>query len=826
MMHVLKRDGRKESVKFDKITARIEKLCYGLSNLVDPTAVAMRVVQGVYDGVTTSELDNLAAEVAASLTVKHPDYAQLAARIAISNLHKNTEKSFSETMKLLYTYVNPKTGLDSPLIADDVYEVIEKNAALLDSTLIYDRDFGYDYFGFKTLERSYLLRINGKVAERPQHMLMRVSIGIHKDDLEAAFETYDLMSKRFFTHATPTLFNAGTPKPQMSSCFLLTAKDDSIDGIYDTLKQTAKISQSAGGIGLSVHHVRATGSYIRGTNGTSNGIVPMLRVFNDTARYVDQGGGKRKGSFAIYMEPWHADIFDFLDLKKNHGKEEMRARDLFYAMWIPDLFMERVEADTTWTLMCPNECPGLYDTYGAKFKALYEKYESEGKGRRTVKAREVWGKILEAQIETGTPYMLYKDAANEKSNQKNLGTIRSSNLCTEIMEYTSKDEVAVCNLASLALPMYVEEGKFNHQLLFDVTYKVTRNLNSVIDRNYYPVPEALNSNMRHRPVGLGVQGLADTFIKLRMPFTSPEARKLNQEIFETIYYAALCSSKDQAIKDGYYESYPGSPISEGKFQYNLWGVQDEELSGRWDWKALRAEILKHGVRNSLLLAPMPTASTSQILGNNECFEPYTSNIYTRRVLSGEFIVVNKHLLLDLVNLGLWNDDVKNELLRANGSIQDIDGIPANIKELYKTVWEMSMRDIIDMSAERGVFIDQSQSLNLFMENPNAGKLTSMHFYAWKKGLKTGMYYLRSKAASSAIKFTISKNSKAEVDAMEAAKQLTHNEAQATVTQPVLPQAEISDVNHVAMPKAPGTYTEDEMIACSIDNPEDCEACGS
>ena len=835
MMHVLKRDGRKESVKFDKITARIEKLCYGLSNLVDPTAVAMRVVQGVYDGVTTSELDNLAAEVAASLTVKHPDYAQLAARIAISNLHKNTEKSFSETMKLLYTYVNPKTGLDSPLIADDVYEVIEKNAELIDSTLIYDRDFGYDYFGFKTLERSYLLRINGKVAERPQHMLMRVSIGIHKDDLEAAFETYDLMSKKFFTHATPTLFNAGTPKPQMSSCFLLTAKDDSIDGIYDTLKQTAKISQSAGGIGLSVHHVRATGSYIRGTNGTSNGIVPMLRVFNDTARYVDQGGGKRKGSFAIYMEPWHADIFDFLDLKKNHGKEEMRARDLFYAMWIPDLFMERVEADTTWTLMCPNECPGLYDTYGAKFKALYEKYEAEGKGRRTIKAREVWGKILESQIETGTPYMLYKDAANEKSNQKNLGTIRSSNLCTEIMEYTSKDEVAVCNLASIALPMYVEDGKFDHQLLYDVTYKVTRNLNSVIDRNYYPVPEALNSNMRHRPVGLGVQGLADTFIKLRMPFTSPEARKLNKEIFETIYYAALCSSKDQAIKDGHYESFPGSPISEGKFQYNLWGLEDSDLSGRWDWKGLRTEVMKHGVRNSLLLAPMPTASTSQILGNNECFEPYTSNIYTRRVLSGEFIVVNKHLLLDLVNLGLWNDEMKNELLRANGSIQDIDGIPANIKELYKTVWEMSMRDIIDMSAERGVFIDQSQSLNLFMENPNAGKLTSMHFYAWKKGLKTGMYYLRSKAASSAIKFTVSKNTKSDVEPVVAAKQqIKDYEKETLITAPtagvkkevVQMVSAIEDVNQVIMPKGPGGYTEDEMIACSIDNPDDCEACGS
>lgn len=844
MMHVLKRDGRKESVKFDKITARIEKLCYGLSNLVDPTSVAMRVIQGVYDGVTTSELDNLAAEVAASMTVKHPDYAQLAARIAISNLHKNTEKSFSKTMELLYTYVNPKTNLEAPLIADDVYEIIQKNAELLDSTLIYDRDFSYDYFGFKTLERSYLLRINGKIAERPQHMLMRVSIGIHKEDIEAAIDTYNMMSKKYFTHATPTLFNAGTPKPQMSSCFLLTAKDDSIDGIYDTLKQTAKISQSAGGIGLSIHHVRATGSYIRGTNGTSNGIVPMLRVFNDTARYVDQGGGKRKGSFAIYMEPWHADIFDFLDLKKNHGKEEMRARDLFYAMWIPDLFMERVEADGEWTLMCPNECPGLYDTYGDAFKAKYEKYEAENKGRRTVKARDVWGKILEAQIETGTPYMLYKDAANEKSNQKNLGTIRSSNLCTEILEYTSPDEVAVCNLASIALPMYInEESKtFDHQLLYDITYKVTRNLNKVIDRNYYPIPEARNSNMRHRPVGLGVQGLADTFIKLRMPFTSAEARKLNKDIFETIYFASLTASKDIAKEEGAYETYEGSPISNGEFQFNLWGVNENSLSGRWDWKALRADIKASGVRNSLLLAPMPTASTSQILGNNECFEPYTSNIYTRRVLSGEFIVVNKHLLLDLVQLGLWNEDIKNELMRANGSIQHIDAIPDNIKELYKTVWEMSMRDIIDMAAERGIFIDQSQSLNLFMENPNAGKLTSMHFYAWKKGLKTGMYYLRSKAASSAIKFTVSKNAKPEVEPVVNTKEQvkTYEEKptpvatevnEAPAPAPVSAEvkeavASIDDVNQVAMPQAGQEYSAQEQISCSIDDPDGCIACGS
>ena len=650
MMRVLKRDGRKEAVKFDKITARIEKLCYGLSEYVDPVAVAKRVVDGVYDGVTTSELDNLAAETAASMTIKHPDYANLAARIAVSNLHKSTKKSFSETVTDLYEYINPETGKKAPLIADDVYEIIQSNAEYLDSQLIYDRDFSYDYFGFKTLERSYLLRMHGKIVERPQHMLMRVSIGIHKDDLEGALETYELMSKKYMTHATPTLFNAGTPKPQMSSCFLLTMKEDSIDGIYDTLKQTAKISQSAGGIGLSIHNIRATGSYIGGTNGTSNGIVPMLRVYNDTARYVDQGGGKRKGSFAIYVEPWHADIYEFLDLKKNHGKEEMRARDLFYAMWIPDLFMERVEKNEEWTLMCPNECPGLFDCHGQEFVDLYTKYESEGKGRRTVKAREVWAKIMESQIETGTPYMLYKDAANLKSNQQNLGTIRSSNLCTEILEYTSPDEVAVCNLASIALPMFVEDGNFDHQKLYDVTYKVTYNLNQVIDRNYYPVVEARNSNMRHRPVGLGVQGLADTFIKLRMPFDSEEAKALNKEIFETMYYAAVTSSKDQAIKDGTYETYEGSPISKGQFQHNLWGVKDEELSGRWNWQELREEVEKHGVRNSLLMAPMPTASTSQILGNNECFEPYTSNVYTRRVLSGEFIVVNKHLLNDLIEL--------------------------------------------------------------------------------------------------------------------------------------------------------------------------------
>ena len=814
-MFVIKRDGHKEPVMFDKITARIKKLCYSLNPLVDPVRVSMRVIEGLYDGVTTSELDNLAAEVSATMTTSHPDYATLAARISVSNLHKNTKKSFSETMADLYNYVNPRTGKKAPLLSDEVHKVIKKNAEKLDSTIIYNRDFNYDYFGFKTLERSYLLRLNGVVVERPQHMLMRVSVGIHYDDLDSAIDTYNLMSKKFFTHATPTLFNSGTPKPQLSSCFLLTMKEDSIDGIYDTLKQTAKISQSAGGIGLSIHNVRSTGSYISGTNGTSNGIVPMLRVFNDTARYVDQGGGKRKGSFAIYIEPWHSDIFDFLDLKKNHGKEEMRARDLFYAMWIPDLFMKRVESNEDWTLMCPNECPGLYDCHSEEFEKLYLNYEKEGKGRKTIKARELWEKILESQIETGTPYMLYKDACNRKSNQKNLGTIRSSNLCTEILEYTSKDEIAVCNLASIALPMFVNNNSFDHKELFNVTKRVTKNLNKVIDRNYYPVKEAENSNFRHRPIGLGVQGLADAFIKLRMPFTSDEAKALNQDIFETIYYAALTASMEEAQRDGTYKSFKGSPISKGEFQHNMWGVKDEDLSGRWDWAKLRKDIKKNGVRNSLLVAPMPTASTSQILGNNECFEPYTSNIYTRRVLSGEFIVVNKHLLEDLVKLGLWNEELKQELMKANGSIQHIDFIPQNIKDLYKTVWELSMKDIIDMARHRGYFIDQSQSLNLFMEGATMAKLTSMHFYAWKSGLKTGMYYLRTKSAVDAIKFTLDNTKKKEPvkETVDAAS------AVAAVPSP----AETAQI-----PVEPLTPEElKEMIAKSKGNQDDdCLMCGS
>jgi ribonucleoside-diphosphate reductase alpha chain len=815
-MFVVKRDGRKEPIMFDKITARIRKLNYGLNPLVDPVRVAMRVIEGLYDGVTTSELDNLAAEIAATMTTTHPDYAKLAARISVSNLHKNTKKSFSETMKDLYEYVNPRTGKKAPLLSDEVHKVIQKHADKLDSSIIYNRDFGYDFFGFKTLERSYLLKLNGNIVERPQHMLMRVSVGIHLDDIEAVLETYELMSKRYFTHATPTLFNSGTPKPQMSSCFLLTMKDDSIDGIYDTLKQTAKISQSAGGIGLSIHNIRATGSYIAGTNGTSNGIVPMLRVFNDTARYVDQGGGKRKGSFAIYVEPWHADIFDFLELKKNHGKEEMRARDLFYAMWTPDLFMKRVEENGEWTLMCPNECPDLYNVHGEEFDALYTQYEEEGRGRKTIKARDLWEKILESQIETGTPYMLYKDAANRKSNQKNLGTIRSSNLCTEILEYTSPDEVAVCNLASIALPMFIKDGAFDHQALFDVTVRVTKNLNRVIDRNFYPVKEAENSNFRHRPIGLGVQGLADAFILLRLPFTSDEAKQLNQDIFETLYYAAVTASAEEAKKEGPYQSYKGSPISKGEFQHNLWGIKDEELSGRWDWEKLRKTVKKQGVRNSLLVAPMPTASTSQILGNNECFEPYTSNIYTRRVLSGEFIVVNKHLLEDLVERGLWNEDMKQELMRNNGSVQNIEAIPQDLKELYRTVWEMSMKDIIDMSRQRGYFIDQSQSLNLFMEGATMAKLTSMHFYGWKSGLKTGMYYLRTKSAVDAIKFTLDNKAKAETPQVENKVEAQSVAAAAAGTSPSTVPVE---------PLSPQELKE--MLAQAKGNEDDdCLMCGS
>ncbi len=751
-MQVIKRNGKREEVSFDKITARVKKLVYGLSDHVNPIRISMKVIEGLYDGVSTSDLDNLAAETSATMAAIHPDYALLAARIAISNLHKNTNKSFSETMEALYQYVDPATYQKAGLISDSIIEIIRQHADQLDSAIIYDRDYSFDYFGFKTLERSYLLRMYGRVVERPQHMLMRAAVGIHGEDITSAIETYHLMSEKWFIHATPTLFNAGTPKPQLSSCFLLSMVDDSIQGIFETLSRCAKISQSAGGIGLSIHNIRATGSYIKGTGGTSNGIIPMLKVFNDTARYVDQGGGKRKGAFAVYLEPWHADIMEFLELKKNHGKEELRARDLFYALWIPDLFMERVKNNESWSLFCPNEAPDLYNTYGGEFEALYHKYEQEGKARKVVRAQDVWSAIIESQIETGTPYMLYKDAANKKSNQKNLGTIRSSNLCTEILEYTSADEVAVCNLASIALPKFVENGEFDHAKLYEITRVVTRNLNKVIDVNYYPIPEARKSNMRHRPIGIGVQGLADAFILMGYAFDSPEARKLNTEIFETIYYGAVTESNAIAQRDGAYESYEGSPASKGELQYDLWGV---EPGNRWNWTELKAKIKKYGLRNSLLLAPMPTASTSQILGNNECIEPYTSNIYTRRTLSGEYIVVNKHLLNDLIRLNLWDEDMKEMLIASNGSVQQIPGLPQELKERYKTVWEISQKAIIDMAADRGAFICQSQSLNLFVESPNMGKLSSMHFYAWQKGLKTGMYYLRSKAAVDPIKFTLS-----------------------------------------------------------------------
>ncbi|MCC7506546.1 MAG: ribonucleoside-diphosphate reductase subunit alpha, partial [Saprospiraceae bacterium] len=751
-MQVIKRSGRREEVSFDKITARLRKLTYNLdTNYVNLIEVSKKVIIGLYDGVTTVELDNLAAETAATMATIHPDYALLAARIAVSNLHKETEKSFSKVVNDLYHYIDPKTGERAGLIGDDTFRIVQKHKEKLDSALIFDRDFDFDYFGFKTLERSYLMRMNGKVVERPQHLFMRVAVGIHGENIDAAIETYNLMSERWFIHATPTLFNAGTPKPQLSSCFLLTMTEDSINGIFETLQRCALISQSAGGIGLSIHNIRATGAYIKGTGGTSNGIIPMLRVFNDTARYVDQGGGKRKGAFAIYLEPWHADVFEFLELKKNHGKEELRARDLFYAMWISDLFMERVKDDAEWSLFDPSEAQGLFDVHSGEFEALYHQYEQEGRARKVVKARDLWNAILESQIETGTPYILYKDASNRKSNQKNLGTIRSSNLCTEILEYTSADEVAVCNLASLALPKFVENGEFNHEKLYEITRVVTRNLNKVIDVNYYPSPEAERSNMRHRPIGLGVQGLADAFILLRMAFDSAEAKQLNKDIFETIYFAAMTESCQLAEQYGAYETFKGSPLSQGEFQFDLWGVQP---SDRWDWAALRKKVMKTGVRNSLLVAPMPTASTSQILGNNECFEPYTSNLYTRRTLAGEHIVVNKHLMRDLVRLGLWDEEMREAIMAANGSVQGIEEIPAEIRAIYKTAYEISQKVILDMAADRGAYICQSQSLNVFMEAPTFAKLSSMHFYAWQKGLKTGMYYLRSKAATDPIKFTL------------------------------------------------------------------------
>jgi len=762
-MYVLKRDGKKVSVHFDKITSRISKLCYGLDQQhVDPVVISQKVIQGVYAGVTTMELDELAAQTAASFATQHPDYSNLAARISVSNLQKMTTASFSEFTQALYHYVHPKTGAPAPLVSKEHYEITLKHALTLDSAIVHARDFEYDYFGFKTLEKSYLLKMHDKIVERPQLMLMRVAVGIHGEDIEAAIETYNLLSERYFTHATPTLFNAGSNKAQMSSCFLLTMKEDSIDGIYDTLKNSAIISKFAGGIGLAIHNVRASQSYIRGTNGSSNGIVPMLRVFNNTARYVDQGGGKRKGSIAIYLEPWHADIFAFLDLRKNHGNEADRARDLFYALWVPDLFMERVKENGTWTLFCPNEAPGLADVHGQAFKDLYEQYERDGKGRKTIQAQQLWFAVLDSQVETGTPYMLYKDAANAKSNQQNLGTIRCSNLCTEIMEYTAPDEIAVCNLASISLsklvrPLSNTEGIPGAHRIFDfdqlmrVSKVITKNLNKIIDRNYYPIPEARNSNMRHRPIGIGVQGFADVFMMLKIPYESTEAIQLNKDIFETIYFGACEASMELAAKDGPYESYEGSPASKGKLQFDLWGVTP---SNRWPWAELKAKIATHGMRNSLLTAPMPTASTAQILGNNESTEPFTSNMYNRRVLAGEFTVVNKHLLRELTAMGIWTDSVRNRIIADRGSVQNVSEIPKHIRDIYKTVWEIPQRVILDMSADRGPYICQSQSLNIHIAEPNSSKLTSMHFYAWKKGLKTGMYYLRTRPKADAIQFTV------------------------------------------------------------------------
>jgi len=757
-MHIVKRDGRKEEVKFDNITKRIRALCDGLDpKYIDPIPITQKVIEGFYNGITTVEIDTLAAETCAYMSQRHPDFSALAARIAVSNIHKSTSDSFTETIRVLHEYIDPQ-GRPAGLISDEMRDFVVGNSAEIDAALDYRRDYEYDYFGFKTLEKSYLLRINGKIAERPAHMLMRVACGIHVGDVSAAIETYTLMSQRYFTHATPTLFNAGTPQPQMSSCFLLTAKSDSIEGIYDTLKRCALISKSAGGIGVAISNIRAKGSYIRSTNGYSNGLVPMLRNFNETARYVDQGGGKRKGSFAMYLEPWHADVFDFLELKKNHGKEEQRARDLFYAMWVPDLFMNRVKNDEEWTLFCPNEAfdhetgKGLIDVWGDEFEKMYIQFEAEKKGRKTVRAQQLWFRILESQMETGTPYMLYKDSANRKSNQQNLGTIHCSNLCTEIIEYTSADEVAVCNLASVALSAFAKKDQpFDFKGLYDVTKVATKNLNKVIDRNYYPIEEARRSNMRHRPIGLGVQGLADAFLIMQLPFESDLAKQLNEDIFETIYFAACEASCELAERDGAYETYADSPASKGQLQFDLWN--SEPKSQRWDWVALKAKIAQHGLRNSLLVAPMPTASTAQILGNNESFEPYTQNLYVRRVLSGEFVQVNRHLLRDLIARGLWTEDLRMQLIAHNGSVQFLD-IPCEIKELYKTVWEIKQKRVLDMAADRGKYIDQSQSLNIHMTDVTTAKLSSMHFYGWNLGLKTGMYYLRTKAAVDAIKFTV------------------------------------------------------------------------
>ena len=754
-MYVIKRNGEKEIVSFDKILQRIKNTAQEANIQLNFTALTMKVIDQLYDGISTTQIDEVTADQCASLSSTHPDYNTLAGRIIISNHQKNTISSFTQVISTLYQFKD-KHDIPSPLISSKIYNIVMEHNEELDGMINNSRDYLIDYFGFKTLERAYLMKCGNKVIERPQHMWLRVAIGIHGDNLNRIKETYDCMSKKYFTHATPTLFNAGTNRPQLSSCFLIAMENDSISGIYNTLSDCANISKWAGGIGLHIHNIRATGSHIRGTNGTSNGIVPMLRVFNNTAKYVDQGGGKRNGSFAVYLEPWHSDIEVFLQMRKNHGDEELKARDLFYALWIPDLFMERIKSDGNWTLMCPDECPGLADVYGDNFKQLYEKYEDSGKGRVTMSARKLWFQILDAQMETGTPYLCYKDAANRKSNQKNIGVIKSSNLCTEIMEVSTKDETAVCNLASIALPAFVEKdnnGKpiYNFKKLHDISRVVTFNLNKVIDVNYYPTDKTAVSNNKHRPIGIGVQGLADTFILMNYNFDSNEARQLNKDIFETIYHASLEESCSVAKLEGPYSSFNGSPASEGILQFDMWNVKP---SDRYDWDAMKNDIKTHGLRNSLLLAPMPTASTSQILGYNECIEPITSNIYSRRTLAGEFILANKYLMHDLINLNMWNDNIKNNIIANNGSIQHIDSIPENIRNKYKTVWEIPMRSLIDMAADRGAFICQSQSLNLWLEDPTYNSLTSMHFYSWNKGLKTGIYYLRRRGKHQAQQFTI------------------------------------------------------------------------
>ena len=777
-MRVRKRNGELVPIEFDKILHRIKKIGQEQNVHINFSSLAMRIIDQLYDTIETSKRDELTAQQCASQVTQHIDYGKMASALSVSNLHKETTGNFAKVSQSLFNFKDIHNG-EYPLVDTNYNTIVQENAEKIQEIIDYKNDYLFDYFGFKTLERAYLFRVHGKIVERPQDMWMRVAIGIHGSNLEHAFKTYRLMSEKYFTHATPTLFNAGTPRPQLSSCYLLAMEDDSVDGIYNTLKDCANISKYAGGIGLHIHNVRASGTHIRGTNGTSNGIVPMLRVFNNTARYIDQGGGRRNGSFAMYLEPWHADIFPFLEMRKNHGDEEMKARDLFYALWIPDLFMKRVETNAKWTLMCPHECPGLSDVYGDEFEELYIKYENENKGRKTIDARKLWFHILDSQMETGTPYLLYKDAVNYKSNQKNLGTIKSSNLCTEITEFSNHEETAVCNLASIGLPMYVnsESKTFDYDKLHEVTKVVTRNLDKIIDVNFYPTTKTKTSNMRHRPIGIGVQGLADVFIMMGLSFNSDESKEINKNIFETIYHASMETSyeiaferyqqysknkkslhlsddeKEKLNKEhiGAYSTFKNSPLFYGKFQFDLWDVKPSE---RYDWDDLRQKVMMRGVRNSLLVAPMPTASTSQILGNNECFEPITSNIYSRSTLAGEFMVANKHLMKELKELNMWNEEIKNNIIENKGSVKYIDGLPEYIKEKYKTVWEIPMKDIILMAKDRGAFICQGQSLNLWQEEPNYSSLTSMHFYSWKQGLKTGVYYLRRKAKHQAQQFTI------------------------------------------------------------------------